>query len=507
MMITRKYKNEYLIIAIFIAIDLVLHLIADSNSGYHCDELLHIDSGRHPAFGFMDFGPMISYFAFIQNLFQSDYILINHLFVHLATALIIILCGLITIELGGKELAVFLTLSCILFAPGLNITHSLFLPVVFEQLAWVVCIYYLVKYCNTTDHRYLIWLGLFAALGFLSKYSIIFLIGGLFFSVLLFQINMLKKKALWIGVILFSVLILPNVIWQFNNGLPVFHHFSELYKTQLDKLSFLQELKSLLNYLNPFTSIIWISGLLITPFVLKFRKYRLVPFTLLIAFILLIIAKGKAYYFFPIILGTIPLGAVFFEQILQGRKWIALGYLSLLSLSGLALLPYGLPILPLESYIRLYHFKENNDKKIPLPFENYYSRAIWDQILTRVSDTYRNLPPAEQKSCFIWGRHYSQAGGINLLGKKYNLPPAFSFHSSCYNWVPEFSKDITVIGINDANLEKDYWHQYFEEVDEVGLINNPYATDYRWYTQHIYLCRRLKYDSNELKLLLKDKIF
>jgi hypothetical protein len=507
MTIGGKYRIEYLIITSFIAVDFVLHLISDFHSGFHCDELLHIDAGRHPDFGFMDFGPIISYLAFIQNLFQSDNIFINHLFVHIAAALIIFLCGLITIELGGKWEALLLTMSCILFSPGMAASHSLFLPVIFEQLAWIACIYFLIKYCNDGHDNYLIYTGILGAFGFLTKYSIVFLTGGLLFSILILKINILKKRAIWIGVLLFLILISPNVIWQFRNGLPVLHHFSRLYETQLDSISILHEFKSLLIYLNPLTSIIWITGLFLTPFILRFKKYRLVTFTLLFAFTMLFIAKGKAYYYFPIVLSVIPIGAIFLEQILKKRKLILIGYISLLSVSGLVLLPHGLPLIPLDRYISLYNFKTNGDKKIPLPFENYYSRAIWDQILKRVSNTYSSLPSSEQKSCLIWGRHYSQAGGINLLGKKYGLPPAFSFHSSCFNWVPEFSKDITVIAISDANLEKEYWQQYFNEVEEVGVIENPYAGDYKWYCQHIYLCRKLIYDSGGLKLLLKDKIF
>lgn len=65
-----------------------------------------------------------------------------------------------------------------------------------------------------------------------------------------------------------------------------------------------------------------------------------------------------------------------------------------------------------------------------------------------------NLTPEEKKRCFVWGRHYSMAGGVNLLGSKYNLPHCFSFHGSFYKWVPEFANDIVVIAISESNWEK-----------------------------------------------------
>lgn len=503
----RIYKTEHLFIAFFVILSLTLHLIADFNSFYHGDELLHIEAGRYPAFGYMDFAPVIAYLAYIQNIFQSDSLFINHLFVHIASVLILVFCGLTTMKLGGKWPAVLVTLSCILFSPGFGASHSLFLPALFEQLAWVVCFYFLVSYSNSENTKFLILLGISAALGFLTKYSIAFLIAGIIISVLLFQRYILKKKALWISLVLFLLIILPNILWQINNGLPVFNHVSKLYETQLDNNSRLSELKMLLLFLNPFTSIFWITGLFVFPLIPEFKKYRLASFSLLSAFILLFIAKGKTYYYFPIILGVLPLGAVFFERLLQQRKALLIVYVVILVFFGIVILPKGMPILPLDKYVKLYKLKKNSDNKIPLTFENYYSKGIWDQLLVSVDSTFRNLPATEQKSCLIWGRHYSQAGGINLLGRKYGLPPAISFHSSYYNWVPDFPANITMIVISDYSWDKEHWLRYFSDVQEVDRIENLYASDKEWYVQHVFLCRNLKYSSDELKVKFRNQIF
>lgn len=503
----RKFKTENIIIALFCIINLILHLIADFNSGFHGDELLHIEAGNHAAFGYMDFPPLIAWLATVQNLFHSDSIFVNHLFVHISTVLIFLLCGWIVIELGGSWIAVLLTLSAILFAPGFVASHNLFLPVVFEQLTWIASIFLLVKYSNSQSGKHLIFLGIVAAIGFLAKYSIVFLIAGLIFSVLLFHFRLLKNKSLWIGLLLFLILILPNIFWQFKNGLPVFNHVSKLYETQLNIISVFAELKQLFLFLNPFTSVLWISGLLIVPFAIKFKKFRLTSFTLLFAFILLFLAKGKAYYYFPVVLGLLPLGALFIEQFLNRRRWILYGYLSLLGLSGAFLLPSGIPVLPLNTYLKLYHPQKGENDKITLPFENYYSAGIRNQILEKVNFTYTSLPEAERKTCLVWGRHYSQAGGINLHGKEQGLPQAFSFHSSFYNWVPEFSKDITVIVISDLSWDREHWLRYFDEVEPVCDIQNRFASDNEWSVQHIFLCRKLKYNSVELKQKFSTEIF
>lgn len=120
------------LILFFCILKLALHLIADSNSGFQGDEFLHIETGNHLAFGFMEFPPVIGVLAFFQNLFQSESVFIHHLFPHISAILILIFVSNITIELGGKTKAVFLVLMCIIIAPAFGRSQQLFQPVVFR---------------------------------------------------------------------------------------------------------------------------------------------------------------------------------------------------------------------------------------------------------------------------------------------------------------------------------------------------------------------------------------
>ena len=111
-------RQTKLVIFAFCIVKLALHLVADSNSGFQGDELLHIETGNNLAFGFMEFPPIIGLLAFIQNLLQSTSVFANHIFAHIAAILILIYVSKITIELGGKTKAVFLVLLCIIIAPA-----------------------------------------------------------------------------------------------------------------------------------------------------------------------------------------------------------------------------------------------------------------------------------------------------------------------------------------------------------------------------------------------------
>ncbi len=231
-------RKIILIIAFFCVLKLTLHLIADSNSGFQGDELLHIETGNHPSLGYMEFPPVIGWLAFIQNQFHSQSVFVHHIFSHIASLLILILIALTTVKLGGKAKAVFIVLLCILTAPAFGRGHQLFQPVVFTHLFWLFSFYQLVRYVTTLDKKYLLYLTIGVGFGFLTKYDILFFIAGLTGLLLNKRTRTaILQKDIWKYVLLFLVLIAPNVLWQYNQGFPALDMFSRLYETQLDKLT------------------------------------------------------------------------------------------------------------------------------------------------------------------------------------------------------------------------------------------------------------------------------
>ena len=306
-------RQSKLIVLFFCIIKLILHLIADSHSGFQGDELLHIEAGKHLAFGYMEFPPLVGFIAFVQNLFQSNSVFIHHLFPHIAAVLIILYVAKTTIELGGKNKAVFLVLLAIIIAPGFGRSQQLFQPVVFSQLFWVLGFYQLVRFIKYLDKKSLWYLTLFCILGFLTKYDSIFFIFGL--SALLFfkrtRTAMIKHK-IWINVCVFLLCIAPNIIWQFLNDFPLLQMSSRLYETQLDKISRIENLTNLIMAINPVVSFLLVAPSLFYLFRSKDRSWvRVLSITIGLSFLLLVYKNGKGYYFYPIILTLLPFGAIF----------------------------------------------------------------------------------------------------------------------------------------------------------------------------------------------------
>ncbi|NOU38763.1 MAG: hypothetical protein HOO89_08615 [Ferruginibacter sp.] len=470
---------------------------------------MHIETGKHLAFGYMEFPPLIGILAFIQNLFNSNSVFIHHLFSHISSILIIIYVAKITIELGGKSKAIFLTLLCIIIAPAFGRSQQLFQPVVFGQLFWVLGFYQLVLYTKYLDKKQLTYLATFAVIGFLFKYDILFFIFGLsslFFFKRTREVILKQNFGLHIAIAL--LIILPNIYWQYANNFPVLQMFGRLYETQLDKLSRIGNLKNLILAINP------VSLILVLPaffYMFKSNKPELdkpIAFSIILSFLLLLISNGKSYYFFPIILTVLPFGAIFWEQkIIQNRKWIIYPITVILFL-GAILIPFGMPVYSFNKMlnsIQKYEPTKVVGGKYAVRYDEYYTQEKWKNTMVELQKVYDSLPESEKQNCLIWGKHYGQAGAINLFGSAYNLPKVFSYHGSFYSWAPYGEMPNTTIAL--SYQVGNFFNPYFDEVILVKTIYNPYADTEEELYQRIYICKNPKQNFKKMKELFANRIF
>lgn len=487
----------------------MLHLIADLNSGFQGDELLHIETGNYPSFGYMEFPPVIGWLAFIQNQFSSQSVFVHHIFSHIASLLILVLIALATVELGGKSKAVFIVLLCILVAPAFGRAHQLFQPVVFTHLFWLFSFYQLARYIKTLDKKYLLYLTIGVGFGFLTKYDILFFIAGLTGLLLIKRTRTaILQKDIWKYILLFFILIAPNILWQYQYGFPVLDMFSRLYETQLDKLTILGVFETMVISLNPLTLFFWIGGLIYMFRTENSSIYRPIAFTIIISIALLTLNKSKAYYFYPAMITLMIFGSIWFEQkVLSKRKWILFPATFLLFLSGIVLIPYGLAILPLDIFIKFAGI-ENKGGRYEIDHQEYYSKSKWEKTMVGLKTVYDSLPPSERKDYLIWGKHYSQAGGVNLFRKSYGTPKAFSYHGSFYMWTPEKGElPNAVIAFSNGEAGIDFYQSFFNSVVAVKRIYNPYADDEKDLWQTIYVCKDPKLDFEELRTEFKTRIY
>src|ERR1700761_6121723 len=147
-------------ILIFVIIKIGLNLLAISHFGFHRDELLHLVLADHLDWGYKEVPPFIALLAKISNTIFGTSVFAARIFPTLFSGMIIWLTGLITLEFGGKKFAIALACLAMIFAPAFAASGYLFQPVVFDQFWWVLTVWLLTKYCNTSAPKYLYFLGL-----------------------------------------------------------------------------------------------------------------------------------------------------------------------------------------------------------------------------------------------------------------------------------------------------------------------------------------------------------
>jgi hypothetical protein len=475
-----KYSS---FILIFVAIKIGLNLLAISHYGFHRDELLHLALGDHLDWGFKEVPPFIALLAKITTSIFGDSIFAARIFSTLFSGLIIWFTGQIVVELGGRKFAITLACLALIFSPAFAASGYLFQPVVFDQLWWVLTVYLLIRYINTSSPIYIYLLGAVIGVGLLTKYTMAFFAIALILGLLITK----QRKILWSKHILFAALIafilfLPNLIWQFQHHLPVVTHMKLLRSNQLEYIKPSDFIKQQL-IVNGIALFVWLIGLGFLLFSSRLRKFQFLAFAYILVFIFLLQMSGKSYYLFgayPMLFAT---GGYGFERWMKARAYAMRTVIILLfTLPNLLLFPLVLPIFPLNQTLVVFkflHFAPAWEDRKPHPLTQDYADMFgWDEMTEKVAKVYNSLTPEQQKNTQIFADNYGEAGALHHFGKQYNLPDAISLSSSFTLWAPDDLNAHYIIYVDDqdgGNIKT--FASSLESYTKIGEVESPYARE------------------------------
>ena len=224
-------KRNILLIGFVLLKFLLQYLLFNQEYDLQRDEYLHLDQANHLAWGFQSVPPVTSWISSVIKLFGNSIFWIRF-FPALFGALTITVVWKTIEELKGNLFALILGATCVLFSALLRL-NSLYQPNSLDVLCWTTFYFILIKYINTENIKWLFIGSIDFAIGFLNKYNIAFLLIGLLPAIVLTeQRKVFAKKEFYFAVILGLLLIFPNLLWQYKNNFPVFHHLKELADTQ-----------------------------------------------------------------------------------------------------------------------------------------------------------------------------------------------------------------------------------------------------------------------------------
>jgi hypothetical protein len=498
----RRSSTELILIILFSAAALLVHLLTSGRYGYFRDELYYIACSRHLAFGYVDQPPLSILVLHLTQLLLGNSLFAIRLLPALAGAATVAITGLIARELGGRAWAIALSCAgslCALFNLAVG---NFFSMNAFEPLFWMGCIYLLVRIINGGSSMLWLWFGVLLGLGLENKHSTAFFAAGVFVALLLTpERRHFAEKWIWFGGLIALAIALPNVVWQLQKHWPTYELLSNIARSDKNvALSPAQFILQQIVFMNPGTLPLWLSGMIWLFGSRDGRRYVALGIVYLAMLAEFIILHGKSYYLAPAYPMLLASGGVAVERVFAHRvKWFKPGLLMLILVTGALLAPLAAPILPpgkLVTYMRAIGLKlpqteTSHTASLPQIFADQFG---WQEMVASVGHVYNHLRPEDKKRAAIFCQNYGEAGAIDFFGPKFGLPAAISGHQNYFLWGPrDWTGEVALV----LDTRDDDEREQFASVDDLGqIVSSPWAMPFERRT-HIYLCRDLKANVRE----------
>jgi len=484
--------------ALLALVKLLVHLPVLHRYGFHHDELYFVACGDHLSFGYVDHAPLVPWIARLATTLFGDSLVGLRIFAALAGALTIFLIGMLVSRMGGGRFAQLLACLAWLVAPvSLRTGNMLAIPS-FEPLFWVGCAWMLVRIADEDNPRLWPWLGLIAGCGLLNKHSMLFFGFGLAVGLLATPLRRhLRTPWPWVGGGIALLLFLPNIIWQVQNGWPTVSFLRNLNETVMAGVSKIQFVAGQLLYLNPFAAFVWIWGLVFL-FSRAGKAFRVLGLIWLSVFLLLLATDSKIYYLSPAYPPVIAAGGVAIEGWIAAarrRERLKKVLVAPLLVGGILFAPLSLPYLSIQNTDRFVDIMTfgamGNIYELTGDLHGMFG---WPERVETVAEVWAQIPAEERSRTVLLAAGYGNAGAIDLLGRKYDLPHAVSLAETYWMWgLPEGPiETVIAFGFDIETLER-IWDKV-EVVRSVKLQNvNPWSTPFQ-----VAICREPKTPLREL---------
>jgi hypothetical protein len=402
---------------------IALHLATSGTLGFHTDELYYLDCGRHPALGYVDFPPVVPLLARLETglLGVSPWAL--RLLPSLLGGLLVALSGAYVRRLGGSLRLQGIALLSAIAAPFLLGSNWVLQTVTFDQVTWVVSLYWFLCLVTVRRPRYWIYLGITVGIGLEVKYTIAGLIAGIVIAVLLTPSlrTELRTKYPWIAAAIALLIWAPNLAWQLIEGAPTLSYLANHRGSGGGPVIYLIEFGAYSFFLIP----LWLAGM-----ISLFRSRQLRPIALACAVpLLLFLFVGKSYY----AAGTVPIavaqGLVAISRVERRklRSWLEI---AVVVASVLEFATFAQLVIPITPPDRLHAAGLDSKNKV------FADSVGWSDIAHQVAAIYGDLPALERKNTIVISAYYGVPGALHVYGDPTRVPEAVSPQLSDFFWLP-----------------------------------------------------------------------
>ena len=445
--------------------------------GIFRDELYYLACARRLAWGYVDHPPLS---IALLRLFGDNLFAIK-VPGALALALTVFLIGREAASRGADAWETAVSVSAAGLCPLFLAIAGIYSMNVLEIAWWAVAMAISGRILTEPAAGRWLALGAVIGLGALTKYSMFMFPAGFCAGLLLSrQWKQFLTPWPWLAGVLAALLFMPHVIWEARHdwlSLEFMHNATTLKMTAIGPLDFVKEQ---LLVTNPVIAAVWIAGLIALLASPRLRPWRPHGIAFLVS-VLILIASGRsrAAYLAPSYTLLLPAGGIGLGSVMR-RRALRIAALSIVIAGGLAIAPFVLPVLPVDTliaYQRVMGFTpraEEHARLGPLP-QFMADRFGWREMAAAVERAYQALPPEEQARTYIFTGNYGEAGAIEYFAPALR-DRVLSGHNNYHLWFPQGwdGREVLVIGDREEDVRK-----AFRSVRQVGVTpDSPYSMPY-----------------------------
>jgi 4-amino-4-deoxy-L-arabinose transferase-like glycosyltransferase len=480
-------------------------LWANGEYGYHRDELYFIICGQRPDWGYVDQPPLVPLLASLMHALFPNSLTMFRLIPALAHAGTVALTAETARKLGGGNWAQLLAGTAAFLCPLLLAFGTIFYTDSLQPIAWLFCAYALIGIIRDNNERLWLATGLVIGLAFMVKYTIALWVVALLIGLLLTSARgRLARPGPYVAAVAATLIVLPNVFWQWVHGWPFLEFAAAVVGSENVVYAPWTFVLIQMRDLSPVTAPIWLAGLAAFAFWRRFADLRAIVIAYLLLLVAMIALHAKSYYpsgAYPVLFAG---GAVALEAWLTSRRLRAALLVGVV-LFGLPLLPFVVPLLPIERFAAYQDFlgvaPEGTDKKLTLGRlpQLYAEMSGWRELAALVGRAYQSLSPEDRADAVFFANNYGEAAAVDVLGKPWGLPPSIGAHNTYYLWGPRRHAGGVVIHLGGRREDL---LKVYASVEAVGTTDNPWALPLET-GQTIWMCRgrfnKLEDDWSKLK--------
>ena len=450
----------------------------------HRDEFLHLDLGNHLAWGYTTVPPITGWLSYLILLLGKSVFWVKF-FPALFGALTVVVVWKMIEALGGNLFALTLGAVSVICSVLLRI-NILYQPNSLEYLVWTAIFYTMLRYIQEKEAKWLWYTAVLFSVGVLNKYNIAFLLLGLFPAIGISEHRkVFAHKQFYAALAGAFILVLPNLLWQYQHGFPVIGHMRTLSQTQLVHVSRMDFLKEQLLFFSG-SIIVLISGIIGLHRYRPFRKFRLFLWTFVFVLLLYVYFRAKSYYAIGLYPMLLAFGSVYLESLFKKRRHHVL-QVALLLAPIIALVPLYKVVLPVQTpeqivqnpklYEKLGLLKWEDGKNHDLP-QDFADMLGWKELGALVDSAFQLVD--DKMHTLVHCDNYGEAGAINYYSEQ-TYVEALTLDADYIYWYPlatmEIRNVILVQGPWDDDPDREKERPLFESVELVGETKTPYARE------------------------------